>query len=242
MTPHRKNKKLVKKWSPILVGGLIVLSIGVAARAVLKVEHVGLEQIWSVADQELDNMLQFGEKRIATAKVYRRKASDYFRRTPGLLSVTSRRIIFVGVGSKDKLAGPDAPIPIDSREYRNDTSTITSRSRMDMLTVPGIRLKDSSSDDKFGAYSGDREELDTIVYVIQRAQARQRFLATRDSTLRAGVASLSRRPLYYIVKRGDALINIANRFGTIPDSLKSWNQLSSDKVRIRDSLIVKPKS
>jgi len=46
---------------------------------------------------------------------------------------------------------------------------------------------------------------------------------------------------YYTVKRGDALSTIAARWNTTPDRLRSWNNLPGNKIRIGQSLLVKPK-
>jgi FOG: LysM repeat len=49
-----------------------------------------------------------------------------------------------------------------------------------------------------------------------------------------------REPLYYTVKRGDALSLIATKFGATPDQVRSWNNLTSDRVKIGERLLVKP--
>jgi len=48
-----------------------------------------------------------------------------------------------------------------------------------------------------------------------------------------------REPLYYTVKRGDAISLIATKFGTTPEQLRSWNNLTSDRVKIGEKLLVK---
>ena len=45
---------------------------------------------------------------------------------------------------------------------------------------------------------------------------------------------------YYTVKRGDALVTVAARWNTTPDTLMRWNELSSNKIRIGQQLLVKP--
>jgi membrane-bound lytic murein transglycosylase D len=47
---------------------------------------------------------------------------------------------------------------------------------------------------------------------------------------------------YYTVKRGDALSSIAARWNTTPDHLREWNSLSGNKIRVGQSLLVKPKA
>jgi membrane-bound lytic murein transglycosylase D len=50
------------------------------------------------------------------------------------------------------------------------------------------------------------------------------------------------QPKYYTVRRGDALSSIAARWNTTADTLRAWNNLPSNKIRIGQSLLVKPQA
>ena len=54
------------------------------------------------------------------------------------------------------------------------------------------------------------------------------------------MSALINEPLYYTVKRGDALFSIARKFDATPDLLRQWNQLEGDRVKIGQRLLVKP--
>jgi membrane-bound lytic murein transglycosylase D len=54
------------------------------------------------------------------------------------------------------------------------------------------------------------------------------------------VAALINEPIYYTVKRGDALFSIARKFDTTPEQIQQWNQLQGDRVKIGQRLLVKP--
>jgi LysM repeat protein len=54
------------------------------------------------------------------------------------------------------------------------------------------------------------------------------------------VDALIKEPLYYTVRRGDALIIVANKFGATVEQIKQWNQLEGDRVKIGQRLLVKP--
>jgi LysM repeat protein len=47
-------------------------------------------------------------------------------------------------------------------------------------------------------------------------------------------------PIFYTVKRGDALFSIARKFETTPEKIQEWNQLPDTRVRIGQKLLVKP--
>jgi LysM repeat protein len=74
---------------------------------------------------------------------------------------------------------------------------------------------------------------------VNGIHAAQRRTAAEERRLRAAVAALIHEPLYYIVKRGDALFSIARKFDTTPEQLKEWNQLQGDLVKIGQRLLVK---
>jgi membrane-bound lytic murein transglycosylase D len=51
-------------------------------------------------------------------------------------------------------------------------------------------------------------------------------------------AAASVRPARYVVRRGDTLITVADRFGVSVGELRRWNHLSSNGLRLRSSLAV----
>ena len=64
------------------------------------------------------------------------------------------------------------------------------------------------------------------------------FGATRR--IRAAVAAMIRQPLYYTVKRGDALSLIARKFDATPEQIQQWNNLEGNLIKIGQRLLVKP--
>ena len=75
--------------------------------------------------------------------------------------------------------------------------------------------------------------------------------ARRDSIVAAAVAARSmrelseqvaRQPVWYRVRTGDALTTIAAAFNTTPERLREINRLADDRIRVGDSILVKPGS
>ena len=53
---------------------------------------------------------------------------------------------------------------------------------------------------------------------------------------------VSAKPKYYKVRRGDALSSIAARWNTTTDRLREWNNISGNKIRVGQTLLVRPPS
>src|SRR5207253_4134772 len=102
------------------------------------------------------------------------------------------------------------------------------------VSHPGVPRAD------FAAVRGQETSLDSLVDYVNGVHATQRKEAATERRLREAVAALIREPIYYTVKRGDALFSIARRFEATPEQIQQWNQLESDRVKIGQRLLVKP--
>ena len=112
--------------------------------------------------------------------------------------------------------------------------------RLYFLTAHGVSVSHPGSPaGQFAAVTGQEPALDSLVDYINGIHAAQRAAAAKEKRLRAAVAALIREPLYYTVKRGDALFSIARKFDITPDQIKQWNHLDRDLVKIGQRLLVK---
>lgn len=196
---------------------------------------------WSFAERELaGGMLHYGEKPVLIAHVYVRRPTSYFRAASGLLVATPERVLFVGIEPRDKLAGADAPAPILTSDFSNDTLLTARTSRLYAFTAHGIRLTRGPLSEAYAAAAGHEQEVDAVAAYIDRRHAEQRAAAAQDRELRAQLASLLKQPLTYVVERGDAISTIAQRFGATPEQIREWNKLPNDRVRIGETLVVRP--
>jgi hypothetical protein len=186
-------------------------------------------------------MLHYGEKVERTAKVFMRRPSDYYRGANGMLYATNDRLIFIGVAPGSKFESEDAPPVILSQEFPNDTLLGMDRRRLYLLTAHGVRLSHAGVPrGEFAAVQGQEANLDSLVDYVNGVHAAQRKEAASERRLRDAVAALINAPIYYTVKRGDALFSIARRFEATPELIQQWNHLESDRVKIGQRLLVKP--
>jgi hypothetical protein len=204
--------------------------------------HVDAPKAWTAADRELrGGMLQYGEKVQRTAKVFMRRPSDYYRGANGVLYATNDRLIFIGVAPGSKFESADAPPMIVSQEFPNDTLLDLRGTRLYFLTAHGVRVSHPGVPrGEFAAIRGQEAALDSLTDYVNAIHATQRKDAASERRLRQAVDALIKQPLYYTVRRGDALSLIATKFDATADQIRQWNQLEGDRVKIGQRLLVKP--
>jgi hypothetical protein len=204
--------------------------------------HVDAPKAWTAADRELQGgMLQYGEKVQRRAKVFMRRPSDYYRGANGILYATNNRLIFIGVAPGSKFENADAPPIILSQEFPNDTLLDLRGTRLYLLTAHGVRVAHPAVPrSEFAASGGEEAALDSLADYVNSIHSAQRRNAAEEKRLRQAVDALIRQPLYYTVRRGDALFSIARKFEATPEQIQQWNNLAGDRVRIGQRLLVKP--
>ena len=204
--------------------------------------HVDAPKAWTAADRELrGGMLDYGEKVQRTAKVFMRRPSDYYRGANGVLYATNDRLIFIGVAPGSKFESADAPPMIVSQEFPNDTLLDLRGTRLYFLTAHGVRVSHPGVPrGEFASSRGQEAALDSLTDYVNTIHASQRKEAASERRLRQAVDALIKQPLYYTVRRGDALSLIATKFDATADQIRQWNQLEGDRVKIGQRLLVKP--
>src|SRR5688572_13425608 len=205
--------------------------------------HVDAPKAWTAADRELQGgMLQYGERVQRRAKVFMRRPSDYYRGANGMLYATNDRLIFIGVAPGSKFEDDDAPPMIVSQEFPNDTLLDLRGARLYLLTAHGVRVSHpaAAARSEFAASPGEGAALDSLTEYVNAIHAAQRKEAAREKRLREAVDALIKQPLYYVVKRGDAISLIATKFDATPDQIRQWNQIVGDRIKIGQRLLVKP--
>ena len=204
--------------------------------------HVDAPKAWTAADRELQGgMLHYGEKVERKAKVFMRRPTDYYRGANGILYATNDRLIFIGVAPGDKFENADAPATILSEEFPNDTLLNMKSRRLYFLTAHGVTVAHPGvPSGKFAALGSQAPALDSLVDYVNATHEAQRAAAAKERRLRQAVTALINQPLYYTVKRGDALFSIARKFEATPEQIQQWNKLEGDRVKIGQHLVVKP--
>ena len=223
----------VSAWSAI--GVAIVATI-----VVLLLIHRGdPEGAARIANREIESRLQPGEAVELRLPVMQRQWWNYFRVTHGILAITNRRLIFVGVPPEEFFPHEDEPPELEEEAWTFD-ALLPPRQRSVFKTATGLTVGNAGSRAMFAVSPRNGDRLDSLVSLTQRKIAAMR--AAEEALRRAEAITLaaSREAIYHRVQRGETLDGIAALYGTIVDSLRAWNTVPRDRIYGGQRLLVKP--
>jgi hypothetical protein len=187
-------------------------------------------------------VLAKGETVQKVVTVFRRRASDYFRATRGILALTDRRLLYVGLAPRDVL-GPEETLPVfETREFAIDTMLSVSSSRTLLGAARALVLQRHGDRTTFGVPDDEWEDVRSIMSSIAARQTVQRGEAELVRRQRAAADSARRAPMWHVVTRGEALSTIASMYGTTSERLRELNSLAGDKIKVGQRLLVKPQT
>jgi hypothetical protein len=201
-----------------------------------------------IAQRELEvNSLQPGEHVLRAVSVFKRPAISYFRATRGLLALTDKRLLYLGLEPRDLLAAPDLPPTFEERDFPLDTTVTVSAGRTFFGIAKAVVIKTPESTLRLGVPSGSWPQADLIVAAmdvrhdraVAQAKQQREFLAKAEAQRKAAEAERLKAK-YYTVRRGDAMSTIATIWNTTPDQLRAWNKLANDRIRVGQVLMVRP--
>lgn len=197
----------------------------------------------TLVERELHGgLLAKGEAVLKAVTVFRRRPSDYFRATRGVLALTDRRLVYVGLAPRDVL-GPEETLPVfESRDFPTDTMITVSASHTLLGAARAIVLERHGDRNTFGVPDDEWSDARSIMSAIAARQTVQRGEAMRQARERARADSIARAPKWHVVARGEALSTIAGAYGTTPERLRELNSLSGDKIKVGQRLLVKPQT
>jgi hypothetical protein len=225
-----------------------LVAVAIVVQLIVHMARTDPRDSRAIAERELRlNTLQPGERVFRMVSVFKRPAIDYFRATRGLLVLTDKRLLYLGLEPRDLLAAPDLPPTFEERDFPLDTLVHVSSGRTFFGIAKAVVITTPNEQLKLGVPSAAWPQADLIVVgmkvrhdraVAQRAQ--QRALLAKAEAQRREAEAARRKAKFYTVRRGDALGSIATIWNTTPDKLQAWNHLPGNKIRVGQTLMVRP--
>jgi hypothetical protein len=243
----RKKKRMRPGVRYSLIVGAFV-AVAIVVQFVVHMARTDPRDTRAIAERELQlNTLEQGEHVIRSVSVFKRPAINYFRATRGLLVLTNKRLLYLGLEPRDLLAAPDLPPTFEQREFPVDASLQVSSGRTFFGIAKAVVIKTPNETLRLGVPADAWPRADLMIVSMgvrhERAlaldkQFRQELAEAEKQ--RQAVEASRRKPKYHTVRRGDALGSIATMWNTTPDKLRGWNKLPDNKIRIGQVLMVRP--
>ena len=195
-----------------------------------------------LANQEIEALLERGERVVWRVPVVQRHWWDAFRKTHGVLAATDRRLVYVGIPPEPFLPHGEEPQEFLERSFPYERALVSQFERVQLGTMAGVQLTTGDGAESFGFAGRDRSRMDSVLAIVGRRQAALRAASEAERRATEATAAASRRAIYHLVQRGEALDVIARRYGVPVDSLVKWNSLSGSRITAGRRLLVKPAS
>lgn len=263
--PRRNRRRKRRGHTPIWLKYAVSL---IALAAVLTVVQIAYHALRSdprdakaFAERELRlSALRPNERVVATVNVWQRPAIDYYRATRGLFVLTDApgdsakpiggRLLYIGLQPRDPLSPVDAPPTFDERDWPVDTLVTVVPRRTFFFLSPGIAISaPRESRVSLGLPSAEAAKWAALQSALQKKYAALRAVGWqrrewRRARARDSVATVAaqRRAWYHTVRRGEALASVAKMFNTTPEQIRALNGIEGDRIRIGQTLMVKPQT
>lgn len=232
-----------------VIGAAIVV-LGVVAQFAIHLYRTEPRNASAIAERELRlNTLADGERVVRSVAVFQRPWIDYFRATRGLLVLTDRRLLFLGLEPRDLLGSGDSPPTFTEHDFPVDTLVQLRPGRTFFGIAKAVVIQTPDGNYRYGVASQAWGKASLLLHSITARHERVIAIAERQAERRKVIEAQQKlaqqeaaKAKYYKVQRGDALSTIAARWNTTPDTLRAWNNISGNKIRIGQTLLVKPET
>src|SRR3569833_1093089 len=246
--PRIKKRKRIPAATLYVIIFAVLITLAVLIQFGVHMARTDPRDSRAIAERELKvNTLQTGEHVIRMVSVFKRPAISYFRATRGLLVLTDKRLLYLGLEPRDQLAAPDLPPTFEERDFPLDTTVHVSAGRTFFGLAKAVVIRTPNETLRLGVPSDVWPSADVLVIgmTVRRqkavlASAKQKEYLDKAEEQRIAAEAARRKAKYYTVRRGDAIGSIATMWNTTTDRLRGWNKLPNNNIRIGQVLLVRP--
>lgn len=236
--PVSTRRWLLRALVRLTGGGLGVLLVIAVVVAYLLTLRPDIARARQLARSELQVLLEPAERVRAAAWARRREWWDGFRETYGILALTDRRLVFVGIPPRELVTPERGPQQFVFLQIARDATLRVRRTRVDAGTSPGVAV--ANDRDAYNFASTDVVGVDSILADVSRGVRSDASTVELARRTREYEGVVSQKAVWHVVAAGDALGSIATRYGTSEARLTEWNRLTGTTIRIGQRLLVKP--
>lgn len=245
-----ESRSRFRRMSPAAKYAVLLVSVAVLLIVVQLVLHsmrTEPRDTRMIADRELSvNIVEPGEEIVQVVSVVRRSPLDYFRATHGILALTSKRIVFLGLRPRDMLAPSDAPPAFEEQDFPLDTAVSVSTGRAMAFLSKGVVIETPDETIRLAVPGSAWPQAKTLVARMSTSRQAAQATAKQQDALRKvadaewkQAVAAWQKPQYYTARRGDALGSIAMMWNTTTEKLQQWNKLPDIRIRVGQSLLVR---
>lgn len=238
----------VAVWYTLAAFGFVLLVI--LAQLVLYLRRHEPRNALTIVERELTlNTLRPGERVVRTVPVVRRNGVDYFRATRGLLVLTDRRLVYLGVPPRDisgASGGSDAAPTFDQREFPVDTLVRLEPSFAMLGFSHALRVESPEGTLNLAVPSQSWQRAQLMRQAWDIRHKRLYAIGVWGQRVRDARAQLQReleeyrkQPVYHTVRPGDAISSIASWYETSPEKIQELNGLVGNKIKVGQKLLIR---
>jgi hypothetical protein len=226
---------------------LTLATIAIATLFVLHAMNTEPRDSRAIADRELRvNVLAPDERLVSTISVFRRAPIDYFRATRGVLALTDKRMVFLGLRPRDLMSSGDAPPTFDEQDFPFDTLVAVESGRALGGLTKGVVVRTPHETMRLGVPASSWPEAQTLVSMMTNRLAGAHASGVQQESMQKIADTEWKRAVdawqkaqYYTVRRGDALGSVATQWNTTPRELQRLNKLPNNNIRVGQTLLVR---
>src|SRR3954469_4576782 len=153
--PRIKKRKRIPAATLYVIVFAVLIAVAIVIQFGVHMARTDPRDSRAIAERELRvNTLQPGEHIIRMVSVFKRPAISYFRATRGLLVLTDKRLLYLGLEPRDLLAAPDLPPTFEEREFPLDTTVKVRSGRTFFGLAKAVVIKTPDETLRLGVPSG----------------------------------------------------------------------------------------
>ncbi|MCU0618357.1 MAG: LysM peptidoglycan-binding domain-containing protein [Gemmatimonadaceae bacterium] len=232
---RRRWLRLLARLTGTGLGLLVLLGVVLAWLVTLRPDVPAARRL---AAGQLPLVLEPREQVLATTWAARREWWDGFRQTYGVLALTDRRVVFVGIPPRELVSPERGPQEFVILQLPVEGGLTGTRRRVDAGTAAGLELRHDARRLVFA--SADPVATERLLARIAGRQDDQAAADSLAGSARRYEQAVAARAVWHVVAAGDALSSIAARYGTTEARLIALNGLATTRIRVGQRLLVQP--